>query len=194
MTISTPNRPQLPASLDAHGILDRAKQVAGVKSDAELSRLFGKEHNSVANWRKRSTVPITELVAFARAHGASIDWLLTNEGSPRASTNRVDETIFSAVCGALSSVVEQNGLRLSLHEFAPDAISLFGFGVSAAYLYNLVFESPDEESLRKAAMKEAERLIALRRRAIGRRQPGDVSFDPSESAAPRKKGGRKGGK
>lgn len=68
------------AVLNPGEILDRAKAIAGVTTDADLARLFGKFKTAASNWRARGTIPLHEIAALAQAHGVSLDWILTGRG------------------------------------------------------------------------------------------------------------------
>lgn len=68
------------ASLNVGEVLDRVKQVAGVQTDADLARFFGKFKTAASNWRSRGTVPLNEIVELAETHNVSLDWILTGRG------------------------------------------------------------------------------------------------------------------
>lgn len=70
--------------LNVDEVLDRAKLVAGVQTDADLARLFGKFKTAASNWRSRGTIPLNELVELADTHNVSLDWMLTGR-SPKGA-------------------------------------------------------------------------------------------------------------
>lgn len=77
--------------LNVDEVLDRAKKVAGVQTDADLARLFGKFKTAASNWRARGTIPLDELVELADTHNVSLDWILTGRGPKGAGVASVVE-------------------------------------------------------------------------------------------------------
>lgn len=87
--------------LNASEVFDRAREVAGARTDAELAGFFGKSPNHLAVWRQRGTIPTEHLVGFCEARGVSIRWLLTGRG-PVMNEPQVDLARFLEVCMALN--------------------------------------------------------------------------------------------
>lgn len=79
------------SSLNVDEVLDRAKMVAGVRTDADLSRFFGKFKTAATNWRSRGTIPLDEIVELAETHNVSLDWILTGRGSREVVSTSVAE-------------------------------------------------------------------------------------------------------
>lgn len=87
--------------LNAAEIFDRAREVAGARTDAELAGCFGKTPSHLAVWRQRGTIPTEHLVGFCEARDVSIRWLLTGRG-PVTNEPQVDVGRFLDVCMALN--------------------------------------------------------------------------------------------
>ncbi|BDD79947.1 hypothetical protein [Burkholderia phage FLC10] len=64
------------------GIVDRMKEVVGVKADVELAEAIGASRSSPAVWKIRDRMPLAECVALAEKKGVSLDWLVLGRGSP----------------------------------------------------------------------------------------------------------------
>lgn len=60
-------------------ILDKIKQIKGLKSDAGLAQLLNVKPSTVANWRARKTLPFENIVAFCEDENINISWLLTGQ-------------------------------------------------------------------------------------------------------------------
>jgi DNA-binding transcriptional regulator YiaG len=73
------------AELMAGLVIDRMRQVAGVKTDIALGAYFGLGTSAVSNWRQRQTVPFDECVNLSIRKGVSLDWLILGVGLPDAS-------------------------------------------------------------------------------------------------------------
>jgi hypothetical protein len=63
-------------------IVDRMKEVVGVKKDVELAEAIGASRSQPAVWKIRERVPLAECVAMAKKHGVSLDWLVLGRGTP----------------------------------------------------------------------------------------------------------------
>lgn len=64
------------------GIVDRMKEVVGVKADVELAEAIGASRSQPAVWKIRDRMPLAECVALAEKKGISLDWLVLGRGSP----------------------------------------------------------------------------------------------------------------
>jgi hypothetical protein len=64
------------------GIVDRMKEVVGVKSDVDLAEAIGASRSQPAVWKIRDRMPLAECVALAEKRGVSLDWLVFGRGSP----------------------------------------------------------------------------------------------------------------
>jgi hypothetical protein len=64
------------------GIVDRMKEVVGVKADVELAEAIGASRSQPAVWKIRDRMPLAECVALAEKMGISLDWLVFGRGSP----------------------------------------------------------------------------------------------------------------
>lgn len=64
------------------GIVDRMKEVIGVKSDVDLAEAIGASRSSPAVWKIRDRMPLAECVALAEKRGVSLDWLVLGRGAP----------------------------------------------------------------------------------------------------------------
>lgn len=125
--------------LDAGAIFDRARKAADARSDAELSGAFGKSANAIATWRRRNTVPLAELVAFAKERGLSLEWLLTGEGESRSTASpAVDRHLLMSIAGKLEEAISSFG-RLDAEKIV---------GISSSIYNRLVETYRDDNELR----------------------------------------------
>ena len=69
------------AELTAGPVIDRMRQVVGVKTDTALGNYFGLGSSAVSNWRQRNSVPYDECVILSIRKGASLDWLILGIGT-----------------------------------------------------------------------------------------------------------------
>ena len=60
-------------------ILDKIKQLKGLKRDVELANSLGVQPSTVANWRARKTLPYEVIVSICEKEGIHISWLLTGQ-------------------------------------------------------------------------------------------------------------------
>jgi hypothetical protein len=67
-----------------HDVIDRIKQVLKVTSDADVARALSVDPQNIVNWRKRGTIPWSELYEFASSNNVSCDWLFNGEKEPRS--------------------------------------------------------------------------------------------------------------
>lgn len=64
------------SQLKAGPVIDRMREVVGVKTDIALGSFFGLGTSAVSNWRQRNTLPIEECVNLSIRKGVSLDWLI----------------------------------------------------------------------------------------------------------------------
>lgn len=64
-------------------ILDSIKVLKGLKTDAQLARLFSVKPNVLSTWRSRNTVPYKELIAFCEQEGLNLSAILSGKGPLR---------------------------------------------------------------------------------------------------------------
>lgn len=69
-------------------ILKRMKEVLDVKSDRQVSFRVGTTPDNLNHWKKRNSIPIQKLYAFAEEYGLNIGWLLTGEGEKESKKLR----------------------------------------------------------------------------------------------------------
>jgi phage repressor protein C with HTH and peptisase S24 domain len=72
----SPNKARIQA------IVDRMKEIVGVKADVELAEAIGASRSQPAVWKIRDRMPLAECVALAEKKGVSLDWLVLGRGSP----------------------------------------------------------------------------------------------------------------
>lgn len=66
--------------IDADGVIDRMREVAGVATDIALGELLLHGSSAVSTWRRRGTVPYADCVNLAMRKGVSLDWMLLGVG------------------------------------------------------------------------------------------------------------------
>lgn len=79
------------AELTAGPVIDRMRQVIGVKTDIALGAYFKLGTSAVSNWRQRDRLPYEECVNLSIRKGVSLDWLIlgAGEASPSYVTHGV---------------------------------------------------------------------------------------------------------
>lgn len=61
-------------------IVERMKEVVGVKRDVELAEAIGASRSTPAVWKMRDRVPYAECAVIAEKFGVSLDWLVFGRG------------------------------------------------------------------------------------------------------------------
>lgn len=64
-----------------HDILGRIKAIKDIKTDIELAKTLGMGRTTLAERKRRGSLPYDELIRFSFREGVSLDWLLTGEGA-----------------------------------------------------------------------------------------------------------------
>jgi len=72
-------------------ILQRLKELLGVKSDRQVALNLQTSPDTLNRWKKRNTIPIQILSDFATHHGCDLGWLLTGERSKSQTEKRAEE-------------------------------------------------------------------------------------------------------
>ena len=90
-------------------IIARLKERLEVESDAKLAELLEVPASTLANWRRRRSLPYAVCVRAALAHGLSLDWLILGK----------ETAAFDADAAALAAEVIADGAVFL--ESAPDA-------------------------------------------------------------------------
>ena len=62
-------------------IIARLKERLDVESDAKLAELLEVPASTLANWRRRRSLPYAVCVRAALTHGLSLDWLILGKGT-----------------------------------------------------------------------------------------------------------------
>lgn len=75
--------------LKAGPIINRMRDVAGVRTDIALGSYLGLKTSAVSGWRNRDKVPYEECVFLAGQKGVSLDWLLLGLGERELSAHGV---------------------------------------------------------------------------------------------------------
>jgi len=60
-------------------VLNKLRQLRGLKSDKSLGALFGTSQPTVAAWRARNSLPFWEIIGFCAQHNISLDYLFFNK-------------------------------------------------------------------------------------------------------------------
>jgi|GEM_PF-1471988 len=68
---------------NANKILERLKQVTGIKKDIELAKFLGLSRSTISTWKTRQTIDYNLLFMKCKQYNKDInlDWLLTGEGN-----------------------------------------------------------------------------------------------------------------
>jgi hypothetical protein len=68
-------------STDANAVIDRLREVVGVRTDTALCDVLGFGSSVVSTWRRRGHIPYAECVAAATRAQIPLDWLLLGRGT-----------------------------------------------------------------------------------------------------------------
>ncbi|MEW6068929.1 MAG: helix-turn-helix domain-containing protein [Nitrospirota bacterium] len=60
-------------------ILDKIKQLKGIKKDTDLAKMLNVKPNTLATWRIRKTIPHDVLFRFCEEHQYDMSWLISGE-------------------------------------------------------------------------------------------------------------------
>jgi len=60
-------------------ILDKIKELKGLKTDTDLAEFFGVKPQTISTWRKRKTIPYDLLIAFCEKEDWPIGWLIAGQ-------------------------------------------------------------------------------------------------------------------
>lgn len=60
-------------------IVDKLKRLTGKKRDVEIATLLNADSAKFAQWKKRNTIPIQELVSYSIENDIDMDYLLKND-------------------------------------------------------------------------------------------------------------------
>lgn len=89
-SLSNEKRPTLAADWPRGGeIIATMKRLSGRKTDAELADFLDLSKVTIATWRKRDQVPMTQVVQFARRANLSVDSVLFPH--PQQGSGSVDD-------------------------------------------------------------------------------------------------------
>jgi len=61
---------------DIKRVIDKIKQIANLKSNADLARLLNISYNTLNTWIKRGKLPQEVLISFCKEYKCSLDYLL----------------------------------------------------------------------------------------------------------------------
>ena len=67
-------------SLDANKIIQRVKDVVGVKTNYELSELLEIKPNTISSWKKRGNIDLNKIISICEHYKVSTDWVLYGKG------------------------------------------------------------------------------------------------------------------
>lgn len=74
-------------SPDANSIIDRLRELFGVKNDGELATQLGLGGSALSNWRTRNAPPYAVCARVAQERGVSLDWLVFGLGARHAAAH-----------------------------------------------------------------------------------------------------------
>ena len=61
-------------------VILRIKGITGAKTDAEIAKMLNLRPNTLAERKKRDSLPYRELFIFSHQNRISLNWLLTGKG------------------------------------------------------------------------------------------------------------------
>lgn len=98
-------------AMDVDALIERAKRLRGFRYDAELAEFLTVSRKSVANWRRRKTIPEKYLFAIVKDTTKSIDWLAFRESTK--------QNMDISISYDMTEIVDTLGSEIdALHAFA----------------------------------------------------------------------------
>ncbi len=72
---------------DAKNIIERLKLIANSKTNTDLAEKLNTNESTIRSWARRGNVPLEKCLLASKEFNASVEWILTGEGSQ--ATNQV---------------------------------------------------------------------------------------------------------
>ena len=66
---------------DIKRVIDKIKQIANLKSNADLARLLNISYNTLNTWIKRNSIPFNVITCVSQEFNISLNWLFLNVGA-----------------------------------------------------------------------------------------------------------------
>jgi len=87
-------------SLNANKIIQRVKDVIGIKTNYELSKVLQIKPNTISSWKKRGNIDLNKIISICEQYKISTDWILYGKGgecvaAPNDPTNKIMEMLES---------------------------------------------------------------------------------------------------
>jgi len=119
--VSARNADKKTADPDLRAVLDRLKEVEGVRFDVELAEPLGVTRARLEQWKARGTFPWTEIQAYADGSGVSLEWLVHGRGPREVGlmlaedagdyhVHEIDTDLFMAVTNEVQAMLKEAGL------------------------------------------------------------------------------------
>lgn len=105
-------------TINVNAVIDRAKSIFGVQSDAALGEAIGLSRSAVSVWRSRRMVSYSALIQTMPT-GTDFHWLLTGESTSAAQSAPAPDTL-----AELSSTVKELTAKIEILNTAISAVAI----------------------------------------------------------------------
>lgn len=141
----------------ADHVIGRLKEALGISGDSALAAKIGVARSTLANWRRRNSVPYEKCVEVALKERLNLDWVLTGEGPPKKEmfvVPQIDEDLLATAI-ALAERWPEKPHSVTTPELAS---LIVGFYTDLKFRFN---------ELKKTSKLDEKSIIKSLRRAYG---------------------------
>lgn len=124
--------PDVRTEITAGAVLDRMKEVAGLRSDSELAERLKTSRSTVSKWRNRNAIPYAEAVFLALAQNSSLDYILTGN-QPDSNVTKIKAIEQEFIRAALLNLYEMQIFKTREDRDPLDEIRLVAQGIAHQY-------------------------------------------------------------
>lgn len=111
--------------MDVRSVLNRIKQLEGIRFDKYLPTIFDASRNTINNWKQRNSIPGPHLISYCKRTGHSLDYVVFGRGRPEAPSGKVEhpsdyalrQVRMYSITGLAYGAVQRSQRRVSGDEF-----------------------------------------------------------------------------
>lgn len=105
-------------AFDADAIIERLKERMKVTSDKEFAQKMGVSQSTLSSWRSRQSIPLTYIIAIAKALKVSTDWIFFGEPIQiKVEASEMDEAVMRiCIIAVLNEVLADKVRQIEMAE------------------------------------------------------------------------------